>query len=299
MKQIFNPHGDEWFINKIKWFMIWYGFLFVLFIFFSLSISSIKAPAPLYLLLFLSLSTTTVLIFIPLGWFTYILPLSLPFYTLFTHIFLSYTGGAASPYYPMYLMPLILASIFFRYAGAIAAFLLMLISHLILESVSLSAVISSISSEHFLTDELPVLASTLLTAVMVSVIASMLEEGRETIYRLFGQVEKAKKEWEASFDAIQDMIFILDKEQSILRVNKATTERFKKTPQELIGEKCYKLCHGLDNPIENCPHVKAMETGKPQTIEIEEPYLGGATFEVTTYPLFDNNPLNPPLLRGI
>ncbi|MBI5874499.1 MAG: HD domain-containing protein [Deltaproteobacteria bacterium] len=281
MKQIFNPHWDEWFTKKIKGFMVWYGVLFILLVLLSLYVSAPSVPPPLYLLFFASLLATGVLLFIPLKWFGYLMPLSIPVYLLFIHIFLSYTGKAESPYYLMYLMPLILASILFRYAGAIITLAFMLISHLLLESLSFSTIVPYLSSEHFLLREIPVLTIALLIAVKTSVVASAISS-------LFGQVERAKKEWEASFDAIQDIIFILNKEQSILRVNRAATERFKKTPQELIGEKCYKLCHGLDNPIENCPHVKTMETGQPQTIELEEPYLGGATFEVTTYPLFDN-----------
>ncbi|MBI3755223.1 MAG: HD domain-containing protein, partial [Deltaproteobacteria bacterium] len=305
MKQIFNPHWDEWFTKKIKGFMVWYGVLFILLVLLSLYVSAPNVPLPLYLLFFSSLLATGVLLFIPLKWFGYLVPLSIPCYLLFIHVFLLYTGGAESPYYFMYLMPLILASLLFHYAGAIITLLLILASHLVLES---TPVIPYLSSEHFLTRDIPISTMAFLAAIMLSVIVSMMEKGRETMRHLFGQVEKAKKDWEASFDAVQDTIFILDKEQTIMRVNRAAAERFKKAPQELIGEKCYKLCHGLDNPIENCPHVKAMETGKPQTIEIEEPYLGGI-FEITTYPLFDDNPLSPfvkgelkgvipPLLRG-
>lgn len=286
MRKIFNPHWDEWFTKKIKGFMVWYGVLFILLVLLSLYVSVSAVPPPLYLLLFSSLLATGVLLFIPLKWFGYLVPLSIPAYLLFIHIFLFYTGGAESPYYLMYLMPLVLASIIFRYAGAIVTFLLILVSHLVLEAISLATIIPYLSSGHFLARELPIFIITLLVAVKISVVASMMEEGRQTIHHLFGQVEKAKEEWEASFDAIQDIIFILDKEQTIMRVNKAATERFKKEPGELIGEKCYKLCHGLDHPIENCPHVKTMETGQPQAIEIEEPYLGGAAFEVSTYPLF-------------
>lgn len=288
MWKIFYPHLDEWFVKKIKWFMVWYGILFISLVLLSLYISTPGVSSPLYALLGASFVATWVLVFLPLNWFKKIIPLSIPVYILFIDIFLSYTGGAQSPYYFLCLMPLILASILFRYAGAVITLLLIMASHLIMESDSFSTGIPFLLSQDFLQRDLPFFTIAFLMAAMISVIASMLEKSRENVLSFFGQVERAKKEWEASFDAIHDMIFILDKEHGIMRANRAVAERFKKAPAELIGEKCYKLCHGLDNPVENCPHVKTMETGQPQTIEIEEPYLEGVTFEVSTYPLFDD-----------
>src|SRR3990167_3786983 len=48
----------------------------------------------------------------------------------------------------------------------------------------------------------------------------MLEDINETTSKL----EKAKKEWEATFDAISDPLFIHDKQFKIVRANKAYAE---------------------------------------------------------------------------
>lgn len=267
--------------------MIFYGWLFIGLILLSLSFSMPDAPDAIYLLLFASLLIAAIPIFIPLRLFSRIAPFSIPVYLIFIHLFLSYTGGTESPYRLMYFMPLIFASILYRYTGTVITLLLIFASHLAMEQVSFSNVLPYLASKDFLGKDLPIFIIAILIGVKISIIATMLEEDRDTIYNLFGHVEKAKKEWETSFDAVNDIIFILDKEQNIVKTNMAAAKKLKKSPKDLVGKKCYALCHGSDSPIPNCPHVKSINTGKPSMLEIEEPYIGGI-FEVNTYPLFDD-----------
>jgi len=104
--------------------------------------------------------------------------------------------------------------------------------------------------------------------------------------RLFGDVEQAKAEWEATFDAIGDGISIHDRDFCLVRVNRALTERLGIAPEALVGCTCYELFHHTTAPPDWCPHLKATKTGQPQVAEVEEPVLGG-TFLVSAYPLFD------------
>ena len=53
---------------------------------------------------------------------------------------------------------------------------------------------------------------------------------------------------DAVFDAITDLIFIADKDNNIIKVNKAFADFFKKSPEELVGKKCYNIVHGSDRP---------------------------------------------------
>ncbi|HIP96399.1 MAG TPA: GAF domain-containing protein, partial [Anaerolineae bacterium] len=104
--------------------------------------------------------------------------------------------------------------------------------------------------------------------------------------RLFGDVEQARAEWEATFQAIGDGISIHDRDFRLVRVNRALAERLGATPEALVGRLCYELFHHTTAPPDWCPHLKATKTGQPQTVEIEEPVLGG-TFLISAYPLFD------------
>ncbi|MBF0384298.1 MAG: response regulator [Candidatus Omnitrophica bacterium] len=100
-------------------------------------------------------------------------------------------------------------------------------------------------------------------------------------------LKKISREWEETFNSIQDMISIQDKECRLLRVNKAYADAFNLTPKEVIGKKCHVLVHGLENPHSACPHVRTLENKSHNTSEIFEPRLN-AFLEVNVSPIFDD-----------
>ena len=102
----------------------------------------------------------------------------------------------------------------------------------------------------------------------------------------FQNVVRAKREWEETFDAITEGIFMLDEDFNILRVNVAFARMLGTTPAKLIGQKCYRVLHNRDAPPYYCPKTETMETGKPQTIEVREPTLEKDLL-LSSYPLRD------------
>jgi PAS domain S-box-containing protein len=97
---------------------------------------------------------------------------------------------------------------------------------------------------------------------------------------------RAKEHWEDTFDAITDMVMLLDSEHQILRVNRAAAEALNTTKESLVGKKCYEAIHGKSRPIRRCPLVHTMKTLDAHTAEITEPHLGG-TFICSTSPILD------------
>jgi PAS domain S-box-containing protein len=55
---------------------------------------------------------------------------------------------------------------------------------------------------------------------------------------LFEMVAQAKKQWESTFDAMSDGIFIFDGEGRLVRVNRAGAAMDKAPPESLLGRKC-------------------------------------------------------------
>jgi PAS domain S-box-containing protein len=55
---------------------------------------------------------------------------------------------------------------------------------------------------------------------------------------LFEMVAQAKKQWESTFDAMSDGIFIFDGEGHLVRVNRAGAAMDKAPPESLLGRKC-------------------------------------------------------------
>jgi len=99
-------------------------------------------------------------------------------------------------------------------------------------------------------------------------------------------VEESGLLWEHTFDAVTDLIAILDTQHRIVRVNKAMAERLGRPAAECVGLFCYQCVHGAECSPLFCPHARTLATGQQQSEEIHDEGLGG-DFVVTTTPLLD------------
>ncbi len=100
-------------------------------------------------------------------------------------------------------------------------------------------------------------------------------------------LSKAKEEWERTFDAVPDMITVIDADHRILRVNRAAAEYLKLAPSQYVGQPCYVCLHGSDRPHPSCPHAKAREDGRQYIAEIYDERLGRHLL-ISASPLFDS-----------
>lgn len=112
-------------------------------------------------------------------------------------------------------------------------------------------------------------------------IASAVENAR-----LFDQVARAEAELENIFRSISDMVYITDEDYTLRNVNKAVVDRIGKSAGEIIGEKCYRIFHGMDEPFPECPHHKTVQMMEAYIEEIEDSHLGG-TFLTSVSPIFN------------
>ena len=88
------------------------------------------------------------------------------------------------------------------------------------------------------------------------------------------ELKQAAEEWQSTFDSVTDLVSVHNKDFKFLRVNKACVDAFNMKPEEFTGKACYEVIHGTKEPWPNCPHNKAIETGRPATTEFFEPRLG-------------------------
>lgn len=105
--------------------------------------------------------------------------------------------------------------------------------------------------------------------------------------KIQGAISRGKREWEQTFDAVSDLIAIIDLNHNISRVNKAMARRFRLEPGDFPGRKCYELVHGLDSPPDFCPCKKMLISRQEESVEIYEP-RENAFFDLTVSPLFDD-----------
>jgi PAS domain S-box-containing protein len=98
--------------------------------------------------------------------------------------------------------------------------------------------------------------------------------------------QRARQEWERTFDTVPDLVAVLDNKHRIRRVNKAMAERLGLTPEDCVGRPCHELVHGGSHPPDGCPHALTCADGKEHYVEVHEDHLGG-DFLVSTTPVLD------------
>ena len=71
-----------------------------------------------------------------------------------------------------------------------------------------------------------------------------------------------------TFDAVPDLISIIDNDYHIFRVNKAMANSLGVEVDDCVGLICYEAVHGSDEPHVLCPHRRLLEDGLEHNMEI-------------------------------
>ena len=98
------------------------------------------------------------------------------------------------------------------------------------------------------------------------------------------QALRAKEHWEQTFDALPDLVCILDTQHTVVRANRAMATKLGLSSEGAIGVTCYEGVHGLQGPCDFCPHAKLLLDQKEHSADVYEERLGGHFF-VTATPL--------------
>ncbi len=100
-------------------------------------------------------------------------------------------------------------------------------------------------------------------------------------------LEKTEEDWEETFNAISDLLFVIDNNFRLIKVNKAACNVLQKKPEELIGRHCFEVVHNTDRSWPNCPYRKTLKTREITTEVIDDQHLG-LPLLVTTSPILDS-----------
>lgn len=87
------------------------------------------------------------------------------------------------------------------------------------------------------------------------------------------EIVEAQEQWEKSFDAIHDAIFIIDKDYRVVRYNTAFAELLG-GHVEIAGRHCYELMHDTDAPPSFCVTGSSIKERDGVRAEIFEAHLG-------------------------
>ncbi|GFE62826.1 GAF domain-containing protein [Geobacter sp. AOG2] len=92
------------------------------------------------------------------------------------------------------------------------------------------------------------------------------------------------QEWQQTFDASADAIWLLDMNRAILRANSATQSIFGRPPQDICGDRCCDVAHGGSPPMGQCPFNEMIATGRRASVQFQ---AADKWFDVSLDPVFD------------
>lgn len=99
-------------------------------------------------------------------------------------------------------------------------------------------------------------------------------------------IARTASEWQATFDSSNDAIWLIDKDQRVLRANKMAEKMFPLPSGSAIGRFCYEIVHGTTEPISGCPVERTRTSLQRETIELQ---IGERFYQVTGDPILDQS----------
>ena len=85
---------------------------------------------------------------------------------------------------------------------------------------------------------------------------------------LVHQLGAAGRQWRATFNAVQDAIWVLDDKGTILYANQATERLFAQDHEKVAGFPCWEVAHHRHEPLDDCPLSIARETLRRSTATV-------------------------------
>ena len=121
----------------------------------------------------------------------------------------------------------------------------------------------------------------------MSWLAEALDRTRKQVAE---ETQRAKEEWERTFDSVPEAVMVLDAEFRIQRANEAMAALVALPPDALPGKHCFELVHNRASPVPECPFRQMLKTGKEEQQEIVESRWAGV-FDVSATPIREGEQL--------
>jgi two-component system NtrC family sensor kinase len=102
---------------------------------------------------------------------------------------------------------------------------------------------------------------------------------------LFEEISHEKKEWERTFDAITDMVWIEDGKRRIVRANRTLLQKTGFSAADITGRDCDEVLDRLGIASTPCLCEKTREGRRPSSREFKN--AAGSNFQFWAYPLID------------
>ncbi len=101
------------------------------------------------------------------------------------------------------------------------------------------------------------------------------------------ELRRSTETWERTFDAMPDLIFIIDADYRIRKMNRKALDTFEiSSIDELVSNNCHFCMHNSETPPVDCPQTKTLKNYGAHAAEVLVERLG-RNFQVSTTPIFD------------
>ncbi|MFU8819361.1 MAG: ATP-binding protein [Desulfurivibrio sp.] len=119
----------------------------------------------------------------------------------------------------------------------------------------------------------------------LAIIGLLYRRGRQRLneqLRYENELLAARDEWERTFDAIDDIITIFDRNMRVIRTNKASSRISKMQPEAIKGKSCHELFRSSPVPCPDCPTVEQRKQGISANATVQH---GSRIFAISCAPL--------------
>lgn len=100
------------------------------------------------------------------------------------------------------------------------------------------------------------------------------------------KITTAVKAWQNTFDAVEDVVWLLDMNCKIVRANSATQKVFGKSAAEIVGLGCSEVAHAAVGPNQECPFRRMLESKKRASMQTS---IANRWYEVSVDPVFSED----------
>ncbi len=100
------------------------------------------------------------------------------------------------------------------------------------------------------------------------------------------ELKRSQETWEETFNSVNDLIYILASDGTIVHANRAMLERLDLPLDRIIGRYCFEVVHGTKEPPPECLHILSMEKCGQHSADLYIEHLKGY-FTVTGTPLMN------------
>ncbi|MFA6567106.1 MAG: MASE1 domain-containing protein [Victivallales bacterium] len=94
------------------------------------------------------------------------------------------------------------------------------------------------------------------------------------------------REWQRTFDSMNEAVWILDENNLVRRSNMAAGLYFHRHCSEMIGKHCWEIIHGTTQAVPGCPIMRARKSLHHESMELQ---AGAGWFDIAVDPILDED----------